>query len=610
MAEERARLLGQAVELHRRRRSAEAERLYREILARWPGSAEAEHYLGNLLVEGGRVAEGMRHIDASIALRPAEPLFHFNRATILLRLGRAEAAIGAFREVLKRIPDDLASHVNLAAACRRAGRPEEALPSLEFVLERQPDLVEARHNLANCLADLGRIDEALVEYERALEARPDALDVRMSLGSNLCRLGDYEAAIGHFRRALERSPDDARVHMQLANALKAVGDLAGAERHLRRVLAIEPAHAEAHQTLANVVRHRAGDPDIAAMEGLIARSDIDDEARLRLNFALGKAYADIGEHDRSFACYEVGNRLRRAALDYDPSTTDAFFERIERVFAHDLPTLPEGASGTDGPRPIFIVGMPRSGTSLIEQILASHPDVFGAGESPALGQCVDRALAGAGGFPEGLRALPPETLAGIGTAYRRCLGEQARRAGHPDPRVVSDKMPQNFRLVGLIAHCLPDAVILHTRRHPLDVCLSCYEQNFVGDHPYAYDLLEIARYYLAYERLMTFWHRRLPGRIHDVDYGRLVADGEAGIRRLVGIAGLRWDDRCLDFHSVRRAVATASDSQVRRPIYRSSVERWRRHEAALAPAKALFVEAGLLDDDGNVRGTEGIDGRP
>lgn len=585
-----------ALDLHRRQRLDAALLAYLQILRHWPESPDAHCLLGHLYIDTGRLDDGLTHLDRAASLSPERVDFHFSLGTALLRHGRSQAAVQALYEAYRLKPDEAAVVVNLAVARRQCGQFDEAVRELNGLLDRLPEIVEARHNLANCLADLGRVEESLVEYERALRQRPEAVDVRVSLAVNLCRWHRYEDAIVQLERALVTAPGHPLVHQQLGKALMVTGRLADAEAHFRQALAVAPMLAEVHQTLADIVTHQPGDADIAAMEDQLKRPHIDELSGVRLHFGLGKAYADCRDYERAFAHYAEANRMQRRRIRYDSRETDAEFARIRRAFERDLLDLPPAREA--GPRLVFIVGMPRSGTSLIEQILATHPEVYGAGETTyLLDEMIVACRSTPFGVPEGLFHLEADGLAGIAARYVGRMKAQAGLYGRADAAVMTDKMPHNFRYVGLIAHLWPDAVILHTRRHPIDVCLSCFQQFFAEGNPYAYDLQDLGHYFTAYENLMAFWRERLPGRLIEIDYEGLVADREPAIRRLLDVCGLSWDERCLDFHRSKRGVDTASAAQVRKPIYQSSVERWRRYESQLKPLQELLIANGVLKAD-------------
>jgi tetratricopeptide (TPR) repeat protein len=406
----------------------------------------------------------------------------------------------------------------------------------------------------------------LAASRRAVALRPQAAPNWYALAVNLPETGAAEK-LAAARAALVCQPDYGRAHNLAGLMLVERGDLAGATRCYRRALACErdPAY---YANLADLVRFRPGDGEIAAMERLAAEPAApDDEARIPLHFALGKAYEDCGEEERAFQNYLEGNRRKRRSLAYDETGVLAAMARSEQAFSAEILARHQG-EGDPSEVPVFILGMPRSGSTLIEQILASHPQVHGGDERPD--------------FPELLEALGDRDWHALGAAY-----VARSRALAPGAARITDKLPGNFRHAGAIHLALPNARIIHSRRDPGDTCLSCFTKLFRGEQAYTYDLGELGRYYRAYARLMAHWRAVLPASVFlEVDYERLVADPETQTRRLLAHCGLDWHPACLDFHQTRRAVRTASAAQVRQPLYRRSVGRWRRYEALLAPLLA------------------------
>lgn len=425
-----------------------------------------------------------------------------------------------------------------------AGRFADAARAFEKALRAQPDNVRLLNNLANVLRHLERTAEAAEHYARALALEPRSLAALSNLALLKAETGEREDAAALYRRLLAIAPDDA----------------------------------EAWHDLAPIKDFAAGDPDLEAMERLRARPGLAGEQAMFLDFALAKAYDDLGEHDRAFRHAAAGNRLKRASLAYDVAKDEALAERIVAAFDRPLMDAVAGAGLADA-RPIFIVGMPRSGTTLVEQILASHSRVKALGEVEHFRDAVrEVVLAGGRRFPESVRGLGRGDFRRLGRAY-------AKRIGKTEPSVlrVTDKMPRNFFFAGLIGLAMPEARIVHCVRDPVDTCLSCFRIHFPHGQEFAYDLGDLGRYYRLYARLMDHWRAVLPGRILDVSYEGLVADPEPEMRRLLEFCGLPWEDACRDFHRTRRPVRTASAHQVRKPIYRTSVKRWKKYEKHLDP---------------------------
>ncbi len=393
----------------------------------------------------------------------------------------------------------------------------------------------------------------------------------------------------------------------MGNVLKELGRLDEARDAFIHSLRLDPTVTGVYVNLADSMTFAPGDPHLAAMEALAAKTDgLSKTERVHLDFALGKAYADLRDYRRSFTHLEQGNAGKRAAISYDEGAALALFDRIEAVFTPELIAAKSGG-GDPSPMPIFVLGMPRSGTTLIEQIIASHPLVLGAGELRCLNDVV-LSVRGPDGqtlpYPEFMPALDAAALAQIGAHYVAAVRKLALAkspvadgASGGGAEHITDKMPSNYYFLGLIHLALPNAKIIHTVRDPVDTCLSCFSKLFSAEQNHTYDLGELGRYCRRYERLMAHWRRVLPAdSFLDVPYEEVVADLEKAARRIIAHCGLPWDDRRLAFHKTQRPVRTASATQVRRPIYKSAVGRWRVYEEQLAPLlAALGIDAATAD---------------
>ena len=448
------------------------------------------------------------------------------------------------------------------------------------------------------LRNAGKLEAAESECRIALAQRGDDPDAHRMLGTILHERGSYDAALASFEEALRLDPGNAKTYKQLAEVLAEHGRVDDALAAGRRALDVRPDYAGALANIASLKRFEsADDADLVLIEQLVdGPSRLRDSDRMILLFALGKAYDDLGDFDRSFACLREANAMKRATLDYDVADDERFFERVASVFDADLLARFAGA-GAPSEVPVLIIGMPRSGTTLVEQILASHPAVHGGGERPELPEitAVVSVLGADGlGFPEGMAATPRNDLRRLGEGYSHRLHALA-----PSASRVTDKGLLNFAFLGFAHLVVPRARVIHCVRDPLDTCVSCFGLNF-RVMPYGYDLSELGRYYRAYARLMAHWRSVLPpGWILDVRYEDLVGDLEQGARRLVDHCGLAWSEDCLHFEKTERVVRTASCMQVRRPVYRSSVGRWRRYEGHLGPLiEALELDAAGARDAG------------
>jgi tetratricopeptide (TPR) repeat protein len=450
---------------------------------------------------------------------------------------------------------------------------------LERAVEIAPDYLAAWIDLSR--AKLERLDlrGALASIQRAFQLNPHSANVHVNLAHVQARSGRHDQAIETYRRAIELNPDLPAGHLGLGNTLKTVGRQGEAIEAYRRATALRPAVSEAWWSLSNLKTFRFDGQDIEAMERQLELPVMSDEARVQLCFALSKACEDSGDYGRAFELYERGNRMRRALEHYDPVQTEVLNERIMDVFDAGFLTRHAGRGHPDR-APIFVVGLPRSGSTLIEQILASHSLVDATHELPEVGRLIQRINRDRRDritYPEAVRDFADETWASLGRSYI----EQTRQYRGNAPHFI-DKNPNNFASIGLLSLVLPNAKFVNTRRHPLDTCLSCYKQLFARGQPFTYDLVELGEYYLQYDRLMTHWHAVLPGRVLDVQYESVVADQDDQTRRLLEFCGLPWEDACLRYHETQRAIRTASSEQVRRPIYTSSIGLWRHYARELA----------------------------
>ncbi len=447
-----------------------------------------------------------------------------------------------------------------------------------------PDPAADLFAAGNALAARGDYAGALACYEKVAALRPADPMVQTNIGAALARLRRPEEAVAAYRRAIAIDPALHLALNNLGNALRDLGRFAEAQDCYRSAIALAPTKGAYYRNLVRSKPLAADDPLLIAMEHLVqAAVPLPTEDRISLHFALGQALAAVGRNEPAFHHLQEGNALHRTRLAYDEAATLGVFDRIRAIFTEALMRERRG-SGDPSPTPVFIVGMPRSGSTLIEQILASHPGVFGAGEradfTRAVAQLV-RQSGAAGSDLAAIASLSPERLGQLGADYCRRLEEGAGVPGVY--RRITDKYPFNFVYLGLIHLALPNARIIHSRRAAVETCLSCFSHLF-EDVPFSYDLGELGRYYRAYDALMDHWRAVLPpGVMIEVRYEALVADVEGETRRMLAHCGLEWQDSCLAFHETRRVVATESAAQVRRPIYRTALTRWRPAPERLQP---------------------------
>jgi tetratricopeptide (TPR) repeat protein len=474
-----------------------------------------------------------------------------------------------------------------------ARRVDSAVALYERALFLRPDSVDAHNNLGVAFMAQGRIEDAVAHYERALALDPNHVTAHTNLGSALAAQGKLDQAGAQHERAIAIDPQHAHAHVELGNVLKYRGRFDEALAEYERAIAIRPDYADAHFSRAEVRTFHPGDTELSALEALAARDDLGPEQAVIIHFALFKALEDCKDYQRAFEHLRKGNDLKRRLIEYDEPHTTRFFKRLSAVFDRSLLDRFQG-EGDPSSVPIFVVGMPRSGSSLIEQILASHPQIHGAGELWDLDAAARIVLTATGqqvGYPECIPALGGAALRRMGQTYLARLPAVADGKTH-----IVDKMPGNYLRIGLIRMILPNARIIHTMRNPVDNCVSCYSKLFSMGHQCSYDLGELGRYYRMYTEMMAHWRSVLPpGGMLDVSYEEVVDDIESQARRLIDYCGLPWDDRCLSFHESSSPVRTASAAQVRQPLFRSSLQRWRKYEADLGPLLRELGDLGHAD---------------
>jgi len=589
--------------------------LYTRALEVEPRGLEARNNLGNAFQELGEYEQAAACYRQALEIEPGDPEIHCNLGNALRRLGRLDEAVASAQRAITLDPRLSLAHNNLGLALAALGRREEGVASFRRAVQLNPRFPEALRNLATLLSDMGDYEEAVSLHRTALGLDPQSADGHCQLGIALSELGRVAEATASFRRALELRPDYARAHLGLATALRLQWRAAEAEASARAVLAVHPDDVAALHLLGDLhvdrgdfaqaqelfQRARTLDADYAPVLCSIAahrRMTADDSAWLQaaeavlakplplaheigLRYALGKYHDDQRRYDEAFAEYRRANELsRRHEPAYDGTKLaqliDDIIAHCDGEFVHRSRA---GASAAD--LPVFVIGMPRSGTSLIEQILASHPDVYGVGEV----RFWDRAYES---FARATADAGASALVGAAGDYL----EQLRTLAGPARRVV-DKMPANFLYAGVIHAALPRARILHMLRDPLDTCLSIYFQNFFRLQAYANDLESLAHYYGEYRRIAAHWRAVLPPTtLLEVPYEALIEDQEYWTRRILEFIGLPWDPKCLDFHRTDRVVITASRWQVRQKISARSVGRWRNYEKFLAPLRRLASPGG------------------
>lgn len=541
--------------------------------------ADAYNNLGNALAATGAIEPARKAYHDTLRINPGQVGAYTNLANIELELENYAEAENGFRKALSLQPNQLEAAIGLGSALFEQEKYTSAISVYRKALLIDPNSVVALTGLGNALCLSWDLDEAITSFEKAIKIEPGYFKAYIGLGKARGDIGDREPAIAALQQAIDLAPDHTDAKIELANLYSNYGQIDLAISLYRDVIELDPDNSDAYRVLAKNRKFSEKDADLEAMETLYTNDQLPETSRMHLAFALGKAYEDLQQFEQSFECIATGNRLKRNTISYQTSDTQSYFENIKQTFSKEF-FADRNATGSADSTPIFILGMPRSGTSLAEQILASHPDVYGAGELMSLSKIVQEQFAAAdkGAFPEAVDQVTDTGYQAMGETYLSSIKSLAANS-----KRITDKMPHNFQYVGLIKLILPNAKVIHCRRDPMDTCLSIYKHLFTGKHDYAYEMTELGQYYRLYQELMEHWCEVLPGFVYHLDYELLVENQESQTRCLLDFCELDWDPACLAFEKTRRKVRTASNAQVRRPMYKDSVALWRRYEKQLRP---------------------------
>ena len=586
-----------------------AEKYLRRAIELAPDFAKPHEDLGFLLSESGRLEEAVPLLQNATRLDPNSERGFMALGRALSGLGRGEEADAAFESAFDLNP--IRKKIAFAAEHHKAGRLEDAEKTYREVLEIQPNHVDALRFLAGIVASKDRVEEAELLLGRALKVAPDFTLAHMDLGNLFSEQHRHAEAVACFKKACQLEPEKPRPRYALASSLAESGKTSEATETYRKVISLKADHAgawlglghnlktvgeqeeaidayrqcinirpdngEVYWSLANLKTYKLTPDDIDAMERAIDKEEVSEQSLVNFLFALAKAHEDHGDFDKAWDFYQRGNTRQRALEHYDPVETEVTNDELIEVFTSELLNH-KPAMGHDDPAPIFIVGLPRSGSTLIEQILASHSMVEGTSELPYIGRVatsLNRNRADGINYPFSVRELKAANFDALGREYlqRASIHRQLGR-----PRFI-DKMPNNFPSVGFIHLILRNAKIIDARRHPLDATLSCYRQLFAKGQSFVYDLTDIGEYFVQYQRMMDHWHQVLPGKVLTLQYEELVMDLETHVRHLLDHCELPFEEACLRFWETDRPVRTASSEQVRQPIFTSSIHRWRNYQA-------------------------------
>ncbi len=542
--------------------------LYRKIGKGHRDYPRALHYLGLIAHQTGNSEQAVRLISAALAPAGEDAEMRSNLGNALAGCGRLAEARRELERATALAPDFAGAHNNLGIVLRKMGAPGEAARAFERAAGLEPGLAVVYGNWGAALVDAGELTLARGKLDRAIELNPNLADAWNNLGLLHSRRRAWQEAVRCLNRACELNPRSPGAWVNLSNVQRAFGENAAARQSAAKAIELDPMLPEAHRALAVAGRFADADAEIRRVEEILKTRTLPPGGRVHCHYALGKMLDDVGAFDRAFAAYAEANAGQ--ARPFDPAQAAARIDGI--ISGFDGPLFDRLAGGgSDSERPVFVIGMPRSGTTLVEQIIASHGSAEGAGELAHFGRYLQS-------LPNGPGELDPAALGAFAEDY-------LARLGRPDAAVarIVDKRPFNFMCLGLIRLVFPRASIIHCRRDPRDTCLSIFFTDFADKHAFTTRLSDIGLFYNDYMRAMDHWRRTQPGAFLEVDYEKLVADQEAESRRLIAHCGLPWDSRCLAFHENKRPVDTPSDWQVREPIYTRSIGRWRHYEPHLAP---------------------------
>lgn len=592
-------------------------------LSQFPDFVVAHDVLGDLLLVDGKETEALQAYEQALTLDPSRAITRrkiekvrglirqqhgadtadgrtrrrqmafadeIRQAEQHERDGDQNLAEAIYRRILKKDPDHVEASRLLAGIAAAHERYRDAEVFLRRAVELAPEYPRAWVDLANVQRELEAYDDAIESAARVIELAPDTAESYMVYGSVVGVAGRHEEAIATYLKAIELSPEKAGAMCSMAHHLKTIGRQDDAIARYRQAIALQPDHAESYWSMANLKTFRFEAHEIDAMLKLLEKENLPNEARAQLHNALGLEFEAQRNYQRAYQHFEHCNIVRRKAESYDPVDTEDTHDRVIDLF--DEKFLQQKPGAEIHPAPIFIVGLPRSGSTLIEQILASHSQVEGTHELSDLSKVIRAMRRGVRHevrFPEIVAALKAAGWSKIGKGYLERT--EKHRSG---ARYFIDKNPNNFIFIGMLKLAIPNARIINARRHPLDSCLGSFKQLFASGQPFSYDMTELGEYYLQYQRLMDHWHRVLPGFVLDVHYEEVVADLDKQVARLLDFCGLPFEESCLRFHETKRAVKTASSEQVRQPIYATSVNLWRNYEQNLE--NLVHIVKPLLQD--------------
>ena len=530
------------------------------------------------LYSNGQIEKAIEGVEALIKDYPNEALLHNISGAFYQAIGQLNESLDSFEKAITINSDYAEAHYNLGFTLQQLGQLEAAMKSYEQAIAIKHAYPNAHNNLGAILQELGQLDAAVESYEQAIAIKPDYADAYNNLGNALRGLGQMDAGVNCLKKAIAIKPDFAQAHNNLGVSFQEQSQVDDAVKQYEKAIALKPDYVSAHHHLSVLKKYTASDPHIAQMQSLLSTGNLSQSDQTHLCFALAKVNEDLGKQDEFFEFLHEGNRLRKEELNYSLDNSKILSSTVKKMFSSTLSPSYEPSTI----QPIFIVGMLRSGTSLAEQIIASHHAVYGAGELNTLANLIEPILNDH--LAKDKYKLSEKTFLSIRQEYLEALS----RFNVPE-NVITDKMPLNCQYIGFILSAFPEAKIVHMKRDARATCWSIYKHYFSSaGNGWAYNLDDLAGFYGIYSNIMDFWHQTFPDKIYDLCYEDLTTNQEEETRKLLEYCELDWDENCLNFHTSKRAVKTASALQVRQKMYQGSSEAWKKHEEYLQPLiKAL-----------------------
>jgi len=588
------RLLSKAKKLLKKGEIKEARNIYLNILEYSPSNKEAKIGLKSIenedaaqlsqeqldyviqLYSSGQMDKALLSIKELIQDFPNIPLLHNISGACNSALGEIDSSIISFNKAIELKPDYDEAYFNLGVAFHQTGQLGEAINCYERAISIKHAYPTAHNNLGLIALSQGQLDNALKSFEWAVAYSPEYAEAHNSLGAALQELKQFEKAKVSFKKAVALNPQYAQGLHNLAILSEIINLQDEASEYYEKALVVEPNYAEAYRNQSRTKKYKKNDPQIAQMQSIYSNDNLSISDKVHINFALAKVNEDLGNQKDFFKHLDEGSRLRKKQLNYNINETEEFHSSLIRLFSEDQPKIKQLSLDPLDIRPIFIVGMPRSGTSLVEQIISSHHSVHGAGELNNFKNVVTPALKNYIGNLT--NTINEDDLLSIRKNYIKSLMDL-----NVSEKIITDKMPVNFRMIGLILTAIPEAKIIHLTRNPKATCWSNYKHYFANENGFTFDQEDLARFFILYQDLMGFWHKSFPNKIHDISYERLTTHQEDETQKLLKYCELDWDNNCLNFHKNTRAVHTASASQVRQKMYQGSSDAWKKYEKFLQP---------------------------